>query len=266
MHSRIIVRPPLHFLAFESAPAALGRMIERLEVQYASACRFAHGEAPEAVKRRLVGIPWSRYAADMRHPLSSLWLQRGGGQRHREFRDASNEFEGYLLVRETLMAGLAADDHKDFLSALRRACAVLCEEEDVQFRRAPIGLEPDADGALVRFGDWVDVPDRLEELFLQYRQSGLPTSMKAISAMAVLLNIHPFVDGNGRCSRALFNAIVESVSGASGSYVPLRAALEASDGGFEIRLREAETNGNWAPLIVYFTTVFSAMRTDHATG
>lgn len=266
MHSRILVRPPLRFPAFESMPAALARMIEHLEVQCASACQVARDHPPEAAKRRLAGIPWSRYAADMRHPLSNLWLQRGGGLRHREFRDACHEFEGYLLVRETLMTGLAADNPEDFLSTLRRACAALCDEENVQFRRAPIGLKPDADGTLVRFGDWVDVPDRLEELFLQYRESGLPTSMKAISAMVVLLNIHPFLDGNGRCSRALFNAIVESASGAPGSYVPLRAALDASDGGFEIRLREAETNGNWAPLIGYFTTVFSVMCTNHATG
>lgn len=266
MQPRIIVRPPLRFLEWESAPAALKRMIERLEAQFAMSCSFAQSHQPGVSKLRLAGIPWRRYAADMSHPLSSLWLQRGGGQRLRDTRDVADELEAYLLARETLMAGLAADDPKDFLLAIRRACAVLCAQDDVQFRRAPVGLEPDADGALVRFGDWMDVPDRLEQLFLQYRESSLPLLMKAISSMAVLLNIHPFADGNGRCSRALFNVIAESMSGTPDSYIPLRAALEASDGGFEIRLREAETNGNWAPLVGYFTTIFSVMSKDHGTG
>jgi hypothetical protein len=42
--------------------------------------------------------------------------------------------------------------------------------------------------------------------------------------------------------------------------------MQASDAGFEIRLRDAETNGNWAPLIVYFTTVFRVLAEAHRTA
>lgn len=40
----------------------------------------------------------------------------------------------------------------------------------------------------------------------------------------------------------------------------------ASDRGYEIRLREAETHGNWAPLIGYFIAVFAALAEAHAGG
>jgi Fic family protein len=104
-------------------------------------------------------------------------------------------------------------------------------------------------------------------MLLAYHNSEIPRTLRAIVAMTGILNTHPFPDGNGRCARALFNAVLGQESGACfSSYVPLKAAMQASDAGFEIRLRDAETNGNWAPLIVYFTTVFRVLAEAHRTA
>jgi Fic/DOC family len=262
--SMTIVRPPLRFPDWDAMPNAFKRMVGRLEVQ-ADATREAaarSGTDATVAIERLAMIPWHRYENELQHPLSARWLQRGGGHRGAEVRDVVAEFEAYRDVRTTLSDGLTAADADGFLQALKSASQRLCPEGAGDFRSTPIGLEPDADGTVVCFGDWSQVSERLRELFSDYRQSALPPTMKALSSMAVLLNIHPFADGNGRCARALFNA---AYSGdAIMAYVPLRAALEASTAGFEMRLREAETNGNWAPIVTYLTTVLAIVADNHA--
>jgi len=124
----------------------------------------------------------------------------------------------------------------------------------VQLRRNGAGLEPDAGGVLIRFCPPAEVPALIDELYSAISASSLNPAMKAVFMLVSLLNIHPFEDGNGRCARIWFNTMLEI--GYGGRFMlPLRVFAEMSCGGFEIRMRDAEINGRWQPLVDYLAVV-----------
>lgn len=264
MERRVIVRKPLAFLDWENLPPPLQRRIFRLEAQAEDVGSAAAGITLADVKAGLASFPWNEHVGQLSHPLSARWLSRRVGTKIRDERCPTTELDGYLGVRSALVDSLTTGGAEAFLAAAQASCASFIRKKAVDCRQTPIGLEPDFDGTLVQFGEWQHVPARLLHLHREFTTSNLPVTMKAVSALAVFLNVHPFVDGNGRTARALFNAALESASGSMLGYLPLRAIFDASLGGFEIRLREAETNQNWAPLVEYFTSVFAIQERSYS--
>lgn len=257
MPTMATLREPLPFPRWESLRAPLQRRIERLEATAADARRAsADGPTPLAFA---MSVDWHRYSARLMHPLSESWTARRPDGELRSARCSRTEREAYSEVRRCLLGALCDPSASSFRSAIRRACGRLTGDEQADLRRSGIGLEADRDGTRVEFGPWEEVPDRLEYLQAAIRSSNLPPTMTAVSAMAVLLNIHPFPDGNGRSARALFNATLEFGGVGEGGYLPLSAILAASRAGYEIRLRDAETNGNWLPLIDYFLVIYGTL-------
>lgn len=277
VHRAAITRPPLRFPGHDGGPAALLRLADRLQAQADAAYEAALSHATFDAAW-YASIDWQRHRAELAHPLSSICVGKGG--RREGGRDTQAEYAAYLSARGLLIDALAAPDGDGFVQSLCQAAASLCPEVGGRLRATPVGLVPLNDGVRVQFGPAAEVRDRLAELHADYRACAWPTAVRAVTAMAVLLNIHPFMDGNGRCARALFNAALRGdVTSAPSNgappqadtqfiarcaYVPLHDALLASDAGFEIRLRDAEINANWAPLFGYFRTVFSAMADAHA--
>lgn len=251
------LREPLAFPRWEALRPPLQRRIERLEVIAADARRAsADGPAPLAVA---MSVDWRRYSTRLMHPLSESWTARRRGGELGSTRCSRKEWEAYDDVRRPLLDALSDPSPAGFLPAIRRACGRLTGNDQANLRQSRAGLERDRDGTRIEFGPWEQVQARLENLQAAIRSSSLPSTMTAVSAMAVFLNIHPFPDGNGRSARALFNAALEFGAGTEDGYLPLCAILAASQAGFEIRLRDAETNGNWLPLIDYFLVVYGIL-------
>ncbi len=241
-------------------PRGLIAHVERLEYRSAEAaaaarCSSVRGDRRWQRIRALDGI--RRRSA---HPLSQQLVDSRGGDALRDLRCAIAERDTYQCHRMPLIAALRGDDPSALQQAARAFCAAATGSADIDCRRAAVGLEPGPDGNRVEFGNWQDVPARLAELQHDVRHSPLPAAMNAVAVLAVMLNIHAFPDGNGRCARALFNAALEAAGRPMTAYVPLRLVFDVSLGGFELRLRDAETHGNWAPLVQYFATVFTAQR------
>jgi len=67
----------------------------------------------------------------------------------------------------------------------------------------------------------------------------------------LILNAHPFTDGNGRLARLIFNLLAVK---SNCYYIPIYDFIHYSEGGYEIRLREAEIFNRWKPIIQYFIT------------
>ena len=74
----------------------------------------------------------------------------------------------------------------------------------------------------------------------------------AVVELVCLNNYHLFRDGNGRVSRAVFNHRMRGLGLPQGAYLPLKECFWHSRGGYEIRLRIAELEGGWNPLLTYF--------------
>jgi hypothetical protein len=75
----------------------------------------------------------------------------------------------------------------------------------------------------------------------------------AVIALVGVNAIHPFTDGNGRTSRALFNSLLRSGGLLpSKSYIPLKHIYFIAKFGFEIRLREAILLNNYLPILNFF--------------
>lgn len=81
----------------------------------------------------------------------------------------------------------------------------------------------------------------------------------AIIVMTCVTNAHPFIDGNGRTSRMLFNMVLRRGGMAADCYIPLYEFIAQSRGGFQLRVRQAEIRGEWDPLCDYICEVLLAM-------
>lgn len=256
MPSAILTRSALALPARDEVEAAVGA-IDALE-QAAHAALPLLAPDPLAVgriRRMLDDEPRSTW---LEHRLSHHWMaRRAQPGRDRDARCAETELRRFLLARTALTEASTACDRDRRIEALCLACAQLTGAPTASLRDRDVGLEPDADGTRVVFGTWGDVPDRLDQLFDELSDPGLPPALQALAAMAILLNIHPFRDGNGRVARALFSVIL-GTRWSIDVYLPLHLFLERSAGGFELRLREAEILGRWQPLIEYFTTLLRA--------
>ena len=254
---RVIIRDPLEFPRWQALKPVVRRRIERLEEQVIASRRVVREAAHTS--DFVMSANWCEQAAQLMHPHSEWWISRRRPGALRDLRDSYEERIAYEVVRMPLLEAITNPSTEIFIDTMRSVCARMTGVDSVDYRRSSIGLATDLDGSRVEFGPWEQVHDRISQLHVAIRTTTLPPTMTALAAMATLLNIHPFLDGNGRSARVLFNATYQFITSDAGSYLPLCSILEASKGGFEIRLRDAETNGNWVPLIDYFYAVYGVV-------
>jgi Fic/DOC family len=219
---------------------------------------------------------WAAYVVEedrrrLEHALSDAWLSRCG-EHLRSTRAPQQELIVQDRYRYRLHSCLRSS--QSFEETTSSMVSELLGRE-VQLRVSGAGLEPDAGGVLIRFCAPAEVPALINELHAEISTSSLNPAMKAVFMLVSLLNIHPFEDGNGRCARIWFNTMLEI--GYGGRFLlPLRSFAELSSGGFEIRMRDAEINGRWQPLVNYLAVVLEisnsasrdreAINTDYERG
>jgi hypothetical protein len=200
---------------------------------------------------------WRTHAAivNLSHPWSHKWLARRGGRRDRTPRSDSREFELCVRAMQAVNNAIYAVPSSKFLSHFEVVASIILEQ-DGAIRVSDAVTEADIEGHQVAFAPYGDIRALLNDLHSRYLESDLPKTVANIIFLASILNIHPLADGNGRCARAFFNALNAIFSDGGSFYIPLRTIIEVSDGGFEIRVRDAERNGNWLPLFDYFISVY----------
>lgn len=234
--------------------SALRRIASRLEESATLHASSASAMTPARLEA--YSLAWKRSRHELAHPLSSKWLRRSPFNASREERDAWVEYCSFLAAEQMLRDALCRV-HSNVKEAYVRPARVTSQNPHTELRVRDVSLGQDDDGTQVLFGCASQIEFKLLDLSTAISDSDLPPVTRAACASAVLLNIHPFPDGNGRFARAAFNALMRTSSKFATLYLPLRLALDQSLGGFELRLREVETNENWAPLLQYFTRLFS---------
>ncbi|MFT4719262.1 MAG: hypothetical protein ACI9SB_000426 [Candidatus Azotimanducaceae bacterium] len=138
-------------------------------------------------------------------------------------------------------------------------CARLASHRSGAFRKADVFTTPDRDGARIRFIARNKVRGRIEEILRTINESECDqhTSLRATWVMLAFINCHPYVDGNGRTSKYLFNLVLAK-SGISSEYLlPLSTITLGSQGFFNICARRAELQDSFDMILKFLTTAIA---------
>lgn len=250
----VITRNPIAFLRPESLSRSARREISELETCFAKICDRA-GDNSELCERLFHELDYSRWLPDLQHPLSGIVnrLQTPSQSPHQgRLCELAVFYTNREIIRESVNGKSSG-----FIEALRMVCSSSRSDEAACYRSDAAHIRPGKDGVIVRFCQASEVKRRLEDLHENLVSTELPQVTKAVVALATVLNIHPFDDGNGRTARVLFNVVRSNQLNTKWAPLcfPLKRAFSACSGGFELRLRELETSANWIPLISYFHTL-----------
>jgi len=163
-----------------------------------------------------------------------------------------------LHARSALvLTGSSPSAFVDLLEAL--ATAVTGSSQAV--RSAPIATDPDAGGVRIVFPPSDTLHGRLGRLHHYIRHSEGPTVMAAAVALVAITNAHPFIDGNGRSGRVLFNLVMNRDQRHLGAVaIPLHAIGNRPPGNLTLYMRGAELRGDWGSLLNFLFKAITSGR------
>jgi len=120
------------------------------------------------------------------------------------------------------------------------------------FRTNDVYSSRDCNGYRKKFSNPYAIIQRMEEIhrFVYQNVFRHPIFTAVVSAVAIT-NCHPLMDGNGRLSRIVFNAIIRLCDLAK-LYLPLYEIFWISGCCYELNVRRAEIFDDWKPLFLYF--------------
>jgi hypothetical protein len=227
--------------------------------------------APAALCAEVLGRLDAPSAQPLRHRLSHAFVEK----QISEGRDIVKAVQADLHDAKRLSMEVFASDASelaisDFVSnreseVFRVLLEKMCTNvigTPTAIRTSGVQLGADASGAR-----WVfPAPRAIKPLLTRLANEVLeayPHSplFAAVIALVGVNAVHPFMDGNGRTSRALFNSLLRSGGVLPGmGYIPLKHIYFIANFGFEIRLREAILLNNYLPILNFFCDVMDLTR------
>lgn len=150
-------------------------------------------------------------------------------------------------VAEVLRRGMC--DLDAFIGSLEAiSSAVLNGSSTIRTR--PVYLAPDPHGSYVEYLEASLIRDQLALVFLSIGRGDWPAVYRAVIAYVLLVGAHPFLDGNGRVSRLVFNAVLVHAGLPASAYVPVKEIYSMSLGTMSIQKRRAQLRGDWQSIVV----------------
>lgn len=127
------------------------------------------------------------------------------------------------------------------------------------FRTCRVETEGDNFGNVVVYPPAEEIEPQLDLLagFVEAHGARSPL-LTAIVAYCGITAIHPFVDGNGRTARIVFNHMMRDAVGPR-FFLPIFELAGLSRGGLIIRQREAHYFGRWEPVVDFFCNAIAAL-------
>lgn len=130
------------------------------------------------------------------------------------------------------------------------------------YRIGAAGSTPDRKGVGIVYAPAEDIPGQLALLSEHWaRHVDRRPGFAAAVAMTALMNLHPFMDGNGRVGRLLLQWTLNRHR-PQPVYLPLHELSALSECGYLIRLRQAQYHGEWEPLFGYLVMVAERLFRD----
>ena len=188
------------------------------------------------------------------------------------------EVAGYAQVMETIYShhdSLAPTEnhilqlHRDLLAHSHRD-----ERHRGAYKTLPNNVEAfDADGnslgVVFATATPFDTPRRMAELITWYRAMEAGKALHPVLAIAVftvvLLEIHPFQDGNGRLSRIFTTLLLLRAGYAYAPYSSLESVIEKSREGYYLALRRTQgtirtQSPDWNPWVEFFVSALERQK------
>jgi hypothetical protein len=132
------------------------------------------------------------------------------------------------------------------------AVEALTAGEIAGIRSTPISSTDDAEGASTAFSPPAALIGEIGGLCRLVNAQFHPDPLvEAIVLYACTLEVHPFGDGNGRLSRALFHAVLAARGIAPAPVLPLGPALYANPGMLVGEARRLRATGAWRPFATF---------------
>jgi hypothetical protein len=168
------------------------------------------------------------------------------------FEDGRTVFEYDTLLGLPDVQSMTRLSFADFCKFLLDLQAMMVGGEG-GFRSGDIATAADRTGASVRYPEPRAIGAGLRSIheFWNSHVHSEP-ALAGVMAMAALLNLHPFMDGNGRVARVIFNWTLNG-GRQDRVYLPLHEIAALSRCGYLIRLRQAQYHANWAPLLNFIS-------------
>lgn len=116
-------------------------------------------------------------------------------------------------------------------------------------RSSEVSLRKDKRGTEILFPEAKQSRERLVEIINHINSLNGYDFKEVVLIYVLILNSHAFTDGNGRLARIIFNTLLKRQLK---HYLPIYEIKHFSNGGYEIRLRQAEIFNDWMPLFLYF--------------
>jgi hypothetical protein len=131
--------------------------------------------------------------------------------------------------------------------------------QQTAFRTRDIGTVSDNFGRRVIYPGPDLIDQQIQKIYLFIiHHLVFSFSFTAIVAHNALVNIHPFMNANGRVGRLVFNWLMsEHVH--SEIYYPLYEIAAISKGGMLIRMRQAQYRNQWEPLVSWYDYIASTL-------
>ena len=200
---------------------------------------------------------------NLRHPLSDiakarLALPDKKCHNLKDFLDnASTCSESETDVLDSLIDDFVSIiDNKtgcdDFIALICKINSKL-QGKEIFIREKKVFTEPDVHGYFWEYTDHQIIRSKLMELY-NFLISAHPHPPILVAAVFIVqFNcLHPFIDGNGRTSRVIFNAILQKFGASRNIYIPCKNIFDICDRGFTIRLRYTFLKNDWEPVLIYF--------------
>lgn len=168
------------------------------------------------------------------------------------------EYQAFELCNLHLHLALGQSRQVSFANCLIKLISFI-ESRERDFRHCPVFLGGDSRSRRWAFPRADIVHTHIQELDEDVQRLIIQSPLLAAIALLANINcIHPFMDGNGRLSRVLFNGVLAHFGMLPPSaYIQIKVIYSLSKFGFELRLRELILRGDWLPLLTYFVAALN---------
>lgn len=162
-----------------------------------------------------------------------------------------------LSARPGFSSSMGRSDFIGWVQAIHQAVTGRRPE----FRRGAMRTRPDDGNNAIIFPSSGLIDDLLEDLHgrLATHLSAYPATA-AVAAYVGLIHCHPFLDGNGRTARVLFNLMLSNAAGTT-IFIPFSHWSYMCRGSFILKVRRAMYAGDWTHILLFVRDTLTVLGT-----